>query len=682
MKNTTWILIALVMLAGCSESDTASEAQVSAPEAGISGIDLEYMDTSIRPGDDFFAYVNGTWLKETEIPADKAVYGAFGMLADKSQADVRAIIEGAAAGGHPEGSDLQKVGDLYTSYIDMETRDKIGVAPLHALWDEIDQIQTRDDLAAYFAVANRRGYTAPFSLGQLIDFKNPDAYLMTTWQSGLGLPEREYYLKDDEKSQVLLAQYRDHVETMLALAEHASPAAAAELVLALEGRFAEQHLRKEEAREWTKRYKLMNQAELAELMPAFSWTRYLSEAGLSEIDHIMMPMIDYLQALDGIIVDTSLDDWKTWLKWAALNDTAGRLNQALYDQHFSFFGTVLSGRETPRPAWRRGVSTVDRAVGEVVGKIYVEQHFPAEAKTRMEGLVANLIRAYEKSIRELDWMSEPTRVEALDKLASFTTKIGYPDEWRDYSALQIKRDDLFGNLQRVAMTNYDRDLARHGEPVDRGEWGMSPQTVNAYYRPTLNEIVFPAAILQPPFFNLQADDAVNYGAIGAVIGHEIGHGFDDQGSQFDGKGMLRNWWTDQDREEFTRRTSNLVDQYNAFHPFEDLSLNGEYTLGENIGDLGGISIGLLAYKLSLEGEPAPVIDGFTGVQRVFLGFGQVWRSKSREESIRQQVATGVHSPAKYRTNGPVRNVPEFYEAFSVAPEDALYLAPEDRVKIW
>jgi putative endopeptidase len=361
---------------------------------------------------------------------------------------------------------------------------------------------------------------------------------------------------------------------------------------------------------------------------------------------------------------------------------AGRLSEELDAQNFEFYGKILTGTPEQRPMWRRGVATVNGTLGEVVGKVYVKRHFPAEAKERMLTLVGNLISAYEKSIKELDWMTEETKTQALDKLSKFTPKIGYPDEWRDYSALAIEPDDLYGNLQRAAEAEYQRQLNRQGGPVDRSEWGITPQTVNAYYSPPLNEIVFPAAILQPPFFNMAADDAVNYGAIGAVIGHEIGHGFDDSGSTFDGDGVLRNWWTDEDRREFEKRTAKLVDQYSAFRPFDDLAVNGEFTLGENIGDLGGISIGLLAYKLSLQGAEAPVIDGLTGVQRVFLGYAQVWRAKSREEAMRVRIATDPHSPPRYRTNGAVRNVPEFYEAFDVAADDALYLPPEERVKIW
>jgi putative endopeptidase len=389
-----------------------------------------------------------------------------------------------------------------------------------------------------------------------------------------------------------------------------------------------------------------------------------------------------MRALDGIITDTDLSTWKTYLYWSALNIAASKLTTAIDEQNFEFFGKTLSGTKQQRALWRRGVNAVNGTLGEVVGKVYVKRHFPPEAKERMLTLVGNLVNAYAKSIKELEWMSEGTKAEALDKLSKLTPKIGYPDEWRDYSALDIEADDFYGNMERASLAEYQRRLDRHNGPVDRAEWRMTPQTVNAGYGSLLNEILFPAAILQPPFFNLEADDAVNYGGIGAVIGHEIGHGFDDSGSTFDGDGVMRNWWTDSDRAEFEKRTGKLIDQYDAFLPFDDLSVNGEFTLGENIGDLGGISIGLLAYQMSLQGEEPPVIDGFTGAQRVFLGFGQVWNGKYRDETLRLQIETDPHAPGMYRANGAVRNVPEFYEAFDVSADDALYLAPEDRVKIW
>jgi putative endopeptidase len=676
---------ALLIIAACGQKaeQPAAEAPVAdEPVALISGIDVSGMDTSVRPGDDFFAYVNGTWVKETEMPADKARYGVFDKLRDESQEAVKVIIEQSATGDFAKGTDEQKVGDLYNSYLDWDTRNAKGIEPLQPELDRISAISSHDELAVYFAEATKRALDAPFGVGQLPDPKDPQRYAIAAGQSGLGLPDREYYLKDDEKFEEIRNKYVAHIAKMFDLAGLADGAAAADTIMALETRIAAEHMTKEQSRRYLENYKKVELAELPALMPNFNWDGFLAELEISNVPFIGVFTMDYLKALDGIITDTDLDTWKTYLTWSALNNTAGRLTRDLDVQNFEFYGKVLSGTEEQREDWRRATNLVDGTVGEVVGKVYVKRHFPPEAKERMLGLVGNLVKAYEKSIKELDWMTDTTKAEALDKLSKFHPMVGYPDKWRDYSALDIEADDLYGNIERAALAEFRRQRDRHDGPVDKLEWGINPQTVNAYYHPLNNQIVFPAAILQPPFFNMEADDAVNYGAIGAVIGHEIGHGFDDSGSTFDGDGVLRNWWTDEDRAAFEERTGALVSQYDEFRPFEDLAVNGEFTQGENIGDLGGITIGLLAYQMSLDGQEPPVIDGFSGVQRVFLGFGQVWRGIIRDEAMRTQIATDPHSPAVYRTNGPVRNVPEWYEAFEVAEADALYLPPEERVKIW
>ena len=672
---------AMTALAACGQSQ-APEATADAGDKPLgSGLVLENMDKSVHPGDDFFAYMNGAWVDQTEIPSDRSTYGGFGILRDEAQEDVKVIIEKSATGDFPVGSDEQMVGDMYRSYLDIETRNERGLDPLEPELERIAAIEDHDDLAVYFAAAVKRGFDVPFVLGQYADLKDPNYYMMYTWQGGLGLPDREYYFNDDETSVDIRDKYRAHVETMLDMAGQPNPAEAAETIMALETRMAEAHMTKEAARDLAKNYAKFPLDELGELMPNFNWDGYIAEAGIGEIDGLVVMMQDHMRSLDTIIAETDVATWQTYLNWVALNTVASRLSEEFDQQNFEFYGRVLEGTEEQRPMWRRAVNTVNSTLGELVGKVYVKEHFPPEAKARMEELVANLIRAYEKSIRELDWMGEETKAEALDKLSKFTPKIGYPDTWREYE-FDIAADDLYGNLERATLAEYARQLERQGGPVDRSEWGMTPQTVNAYYSPPLNEIVFPAAILQPPFFNLEADDAVNYGAIGAVIGHEIGHGFDDKGSTFDGDGSIRNWWTDEDRAEFEKRTAKLIGQYDAFAPFDDLNVNGEFTLGENIGDLGGITIGLLAYKMSLAGEEPPVIDGFTGIQRVFLGYSQVWRNKYRDEALRTQIQTDPHAPSKYRANGAVRNVPEWYEAFDVTEEHDLYLPPEDRVKIW
>ena len=682
MKKPILGAAALLVLAACSQEQPASQQVADEAPALKSGINLEAMDTSVRPGDDFFSYVNGTWVEETEIPADKPSYGVGYMLYEEAQENVKAIIETSATGDFAKGTDEQKVGDLYKSYMDMEARNANGVKPLQPLLDQIDALENHDDLAVFMANAGRRGIEMPLYVNQFEDLKDPKHYAMNVFQGGLGLPDREYYFNEDEKSEETRAKYLAHIEKMFDLAGFDGGAATASTIMALETRIAGKHIKKEDARNWAGNYNKVAITDLGDIMPRFNWDGYLDEAGIADIGSVVIYMTGYLGELDEIIQATDIDTWKSYLRWATLNTMAGRLSAELDDQNFDFYSRTLSGVEEQPPMWRRGVNVVNGSLGEVVGKVYVNKHFPPEAKARMLELVGNLIGAYEKSIKELEWMGDETRAEALDKLSKFTPKIGYPDEWRDYSAITIEPDDLAGNLERAALAEYQRQVNRQGGPVDKNEWGMSPQTVNAYYNPAGNEIVFPAAILQAPFFDLAADDAVNYGSIGAIIGHELGHGFDDKGSTFDGDGALRNWWTDEDRAEFEKRTDRLVTQYDEFAPFDDLHVNGTFTLGENIGDLGGVSIALLAYKLSLDGKEAPVIDGFTGEQRVLLGYAQGWRSKSRDEALRRRIQTDPHSPPVYRTNGVVRNVPEFYEAFDVKKGDALYLAPEERVKIW
>lgn len=661
----------------CKTDAPAEEAQEYA-----SGLYLEYMDTTVNPGDDFQMFVNGKWIDETEIPSDKSSFGIGMILHEQSQDNVKSIIEYASESDNKDGTDEQKVGGLYASYLDMETRNALGIDPLSAEFEKIESIQDHTDLAKYFAYANKAGYDAPFGMFIMADLKKPEEHALYTWQGGLGLPDREYYLKEDEKSVSLRQSYEEHVAKMLGLAKIENAEAAAGSIMALETKMAAQHMKKEDTRDMMRLYNAVPVDSLNDLMPKFAWKEYMAEAGTGgKVDFVVVPQLDYSREVDNIIQSTSIGDWKTYLKWSVINHTASRLSEDFDNQNFEFYGKTMRGIKEQRPMWRRAVGVVNGNIGEVVGKVYVKKHFPPEAKERMVTLVDNLLKAYEASIKELDWMGEETKKQALDKLAKFTPKIGYPDEWKEYPA-EIKEDDLFGNLMRSEMAEYDRQLAKLGQPVDKKEWGMTPQTVNAYYNPTQNEIVFPAAILQPPYFDMAADDAVNYGAIGGVIGHEIGHGFDDQGSTFDGDGVLRNWWTDADREEFKKRTNALVAQYDGFKVFDDLNVNGEFTLGENIGDLGGLSIALKAYKMSLEGKEAPVMDGYTGVQRVFMGWAQAWRKKSREEAMRMQISTDPHSPAAFRVNGVVRNIPEFYEAFNIGEGSGLYLAPEERVKIW
>lgn len=689
MVRSLLSLSVVMALAACSPQPIETSVnsipieEASTPvKALASGIIKQNMDTSVKPGNDFFNYVNGSWVKNITIPADKSSYGSFQILRDESQEDVMAIIKSSAEGDFKKGSDEQKVGDFYRAYMDNETRNALGMTPLKSELAMIDAISDYTQLASYFAYANRYGFGSPFAIGQAPDFKAPESYMIYTWQSGLGLPDKDYYFKDDEASQKIRDAYVKHIEKMFTLAGFDKPADSAAMLMKLETHIAELHMKKEDTRNWAANYNKVAVTDLNELMPKFDWNTFLTQAQLGSLENVVVLQTDFMKNIDGLIAETSLADWKTFLKWGLLNASASRLNDEIDQANFEFYSKVLYGVEEQRPQWRRAVDLVNGNVGEVIGKVYVKQHFPPEAKARMLEMVNNLLLAYKESIEDLDWMTDETRAQALDKLSKFTVKIGYPDEWKDYSALTVEANDLFGNMKRSADVQYAEMLKKQGGPVWKHEWSMTPQTVNAYYNPTQNEIVFPAAILQPPFFDMNAEDAVNYGGIGAVIGHEIGHGFDDSGSTFDGNGVLRNWWTDEDRKEFENRTAALIAQYDAFEALPDLHVNGKYTLGENIGDLGGISIALKAYHMSLKGKEAPVMDGFTGDQRVFIGFGQVWAGKYRDEALRSRVQTDSHSPAQFRANGSVRNVPEFYEAFDIQPEDALYLPPEQRVKIW
>lgn len=668
------IVFGILTLASCGKSDKNDEL--------YSGILLKNMDTLVKPGDNFTAYVNGAWMKRTQIPADKSSYGAGDIVDDKAREDVKAIIEESAKGDFKDGSNEQKIGDLYESYMDMKARDAKGINPIMPDLKKIDAIATYSDLAAFFGNGGRKGIMAPLAVGVTEDFKDPKNYMLYTWQGGIGLPEREYYLLTDAKSKDLRAKYQTHIANMLKLGGIDNGVEKAAKIMALETLIASKHMKKEDTRNMAALYNKYAVKDLIKLAPDFDWNAMLTNAGIKNRDSIVVTQIEYVKAMNGIVKSTPLDTWKDYLKWAVISNAASSLNTALDNENFNFYGKILYGKPEQQPQWKRAVNVVNGALGEVVGEVYVKKHFTPEAKERMTELVRNLLKAYEESIKNLDWMTPDTKKEALNKVKKFMLKIGYPDKWRDYSNLKIVKGDLYGNIERADEFEYNRQLNKLGKPVDRAEWGMTPQTVNAYYNPTLNEIVFSAAILQPPYFDMKADDAVNYGSIGAVIGHEIGHGFDDQGSTFDGDGVMRNWWTPKDLEAFKKRTGALVSQYNEFKVFPDLNVNGTYTLGENIGDLGGLTIALKAYKMSLKGKPAPVMDGFTGEQRVFLGWGQVWSDKSREESLRNQVASDPHSPSQFRVNGTVRNIPEWYTAFNVKPGDSLYLAPEKRVKIW
>ncbi|WP_241385017.1 M13 family metallopeptidase [Rhodococcus sp. CH91] len=646
-----------------------------------SGIDLGHVDERVRPQDDLFEHVNGRWLAEHEIPADRALDGAFRTLADKAEVDVRTIIEEAAASGAAPGSDARKIGDLFTSFMDTEAIEAAGLDPIRDELGAVSGAADRGALAAVLGRLQRAGVTGALVHYVDTDSKNSQRYLMHVSQGGLGLPDESYYR--EERYAEIRKQYTAHIGRMFALADLPYDAAR---VVELETKLASGHWDVVKRRDADLSYNLLTFDSLLTDLPQFDWAGWITASGATteQWAEIVVRQPSFLEVFAGLWADEELDDWKAWATWRVLRARAPYLSESFVEENFAFYGRTLTGTQEIRDRWKRGVSLVQDLLGEAVGKLYVERHFPAEAKTRMQVLVDNLIEAYRQSITGLEWMSPATREAALRKLEKFTPKVGYPDTWRDYSAVTITPDDVVGNYRSGYAAEYDRDLGKLGGPVDRGEWFMTPQTVNAYYNPGMNEIVFPAAILQPPFFDLYADDAANYGGIGAVIGHEIGHGFDDQGAKYDGDGNLENWWTDSDREEFGKRTAALIAQYDQFEPkaLPGQRVNGSFTIGENIGDLGGLSIALKAYEIALDGKPAPVVDGLTGLQRVFFGWAQVWRTKVRDEEASRRLAVDPHSPPEFRCNGVVRNIDAFYDAFDVHEGDGLYLEPTERVRIW
>ncbi len=674
------------LLAACGEPPPpaagTTDAAATPPPLGL-GVDRDNMSGDVRPQDDFFEFVNGGWLAEAEIPGDRSRWGSFDELAEAAEQQVLAIVtEAAADADAPAGADRRKIGDLFNAFMDEATIEARGLEPLDELMTAIDALDSHAALAAFWGNSRRSATGAPvaFSVGQ--DQGQTDRYITQVGQSGLGLPDREFYLGEDERSQTLLARYRTHVARMLELAGHAAPEDAAARIVALETRIAEAHWTRVQNRDRTLTYNLLPFDELPALAPGFDWSGWLAAGDVSGIDEIVVRQPDYLTALATLQADTPIADWQDYHRFHLLRSHAGYLPAAFVEENFDFYGRTLNGQPDMRPREKRAVALVQRLLGFAVGQEYVARHFQPEAKARMDAMVANIKVAFGEAIDELDWMTEATKEEARAKLARFNTKIGYPDVWRDYDCLEIDASDLVGNVQRGRACEHTRNIERLGQPVDRDEWFMTPQTVNAYYSSTMNEIVFPAAILQPPFFNVDADDAVNYGAIGAVIGHEITHGFDDQGRRSDGEGNLRDWWTEEDEAQFRARAQRMIDQYNTFEPVEGMTINGALSLGENIADLGGLTVAYRAYQLSLGGQAAPVIDGFTGSQRVFLGWGQVWRIVYREEALRRQLMTGPHSPGRYRVIGVLSNMPEFYAAFGVEPGDGMYRAEDVRVKIW
>jgi endothelin-converting enzyme len=688
MKKLSFALAAALLMTACQQqssepnSMSAEKPAASTMEAPalVSGIDTQGFDSTVRPQDDFYQYVNGQWLAKTEIPADKSNYGSFTKLADDADQNIRSLVEEVSQESSvAAGSAEQKIRDFYNAYM---AGTEAGAAALQTELDQIDSIQSLDDFYRVAGSLARLSVNAPFGGGIFSDSKDPNVNVVYLGQAGLTLPDRDYYLEDEERYSKGRDLFLTYAEGIFQCLGDDNGAARAQSLLDFERQLAEVQWTREENRDPDKRYNPKSPAELAAMAPQTNFTAYFEGAGVPSRDVYVVSQPSYMEAADKIVASTPLNVLKDYLRFQTVESFATVLGKEYFTLWFDFHRKGLQGQEEPREQWKRALDTMDGYMGELLGQVYVKRHFNAEAKTRMQGMISNLVKAYDQSIQNLDWMSAETKTQAQDKLSKFNPKIGYPDDWRNYSDLTVVEGDLVGNIRSARLWQADQEVAKLDKPVDKNEWFMSPQTVNAYYNPLWNEIVFPAAILQPPFFNMTADDAVNYGGIGAVIGHEIGHGFDDSGRKFAGDGSLTDWWTEADASEFEIRKNKLAAQYDNFIAIEDLPINGQFTSGENIGDLGGLSIAYKAYKLSLDGKEAPVIDGLTGDQRFFMGWAQVWRRLYRDEELKRRLTVDPHSPSKARTNVVVSNIPAFIAAFDVKEGDGMYLSPEDQVKIW
>ncbi|HWT11967.1 MAG TPA: M13 family metallopeptidase [Allosphingosinicella sp.] len=680
MHKSRLALAAAILLAGTAPilaqpADPAPAAAAGKARYGSWGVDLEGRDPAFRPGDDFYRYANNSWFRRNPIPADRTGYSLWTVLDEEIEQQLKAIVE---SGGSDPVS--RQVGDFYASWMDEAGIEGRGIAAARPYLDRIASVSSREELLRLFATP---GFPAPLGLGIIPDPADPTRYTAFASQAGLGMPNRDYYLREGEQYDRYRAAYRDYVVTLHRLAGIANPEARADAIIALERRIAEAHWTPERQRDIQQIYNPMNRDQLNALAPQFDWTPTLQQLGLGEVPTVVAAETTAIAAIGQMLESVPLDTWKDWLTFHFLSANAAYLPRAFDEANFNFYSRTLRGVERQRDRWKRGIGLVNGVLGEAVGRIYVERHFPAESRRQTNELIANLRAAFQERLQRLDWMDEETRAQALAKLETFEPRIGHPERFIDYSSIRVDRGDLLGNVMRSSEFDWNLQVSRLGGPVDRGLWNMKPQTINAQYNPLLNQITFPAGILQPPFFDPNADPAVNYGAIGAVIGHEIGHGFDDQGRQFDATGRIRDWWTAASAERFRERAARLGAQYNAYQPLPGLNVNGELTMGENIGDLGGLEMAYAAYRrhVAQHGEP-PVIDGLTGDQRFFLAFAQVWRSQLREGTLRERVLTDEHSPPEYRVNGVVRNVDAWYRAFNVQPGDRLYLPPEQRVRIW
>ncbi len=647
----------------------------------VSGVERENFDTSVAPEEDFFRYVNGQWLAKTKIPADQSNYGAFTALDIETKEAIKKIIEEASLDKNPSAI-AKQVGDFYRSYTDIGQRNQAGLKPIQGMLNQIKAVRSKTELVQVAGKLSRRGVSSFYGFYIEPDAKRSEQYAIYINQDGTTLPDRDYYLEDAERYQTTLAAYSQFIEKMLTQLDWPKPAEAASEIIALERAFAQSQWTQVELRDPLKAYNKMPSSALTTEFPELRWSDYATAAGLPTGLDVIVGQPSFMTGASNILNESELDTLKSYLAFQLIDTYAPLLSESLERLHFDFHETTLSGVTEQEPLWRRGVDACNGLLGMPVGQLYVAKYFSPKSKEKMNTLVKNLMVAFEKRIDQLEWMGNGTKMKAKEKLSLFTPKIGYPDVWKDYSGVKVVPDDIIANMGEISEFERNYQINKLGKPINRNEWFMSPQTVNAYYNPLMNEIVFPAAILQPPFFNLEADDAVNYGGIGAVIGHEISHGFDDSGRKYDGKGNLVNWWTTNDQEEFETRSSKLVKQYDAFKPFPTESVNGKFTLGENIGDLGGMSVAYTAYQLSLQGKVAPVMDGFSGDQRFFIGWAQVWRRKYRDEELKKRLLTDPHSPSQYRCNGIVANLDPFYAAFMIKPDSKMHIDLDKRVRIW
>ena len=680
MHKSRFAVLAAVLLAGTAPilaQPAADQAAAPATKTryGTWGVDLAGRDLSIKPGDDFWRFANNSWFQRNPIPADRTGYSLWTVLDEDIERQLRAIVE--SGGADPVG---RQVGDFYASWMDESGVEARGIAAARPWLDRIAAVRGRDELLRLFAMP---GYPAPVGISILPDPADPTRYTAAASQAGLGMPNRDYYLREGEQYDRYRAAYRDYIVTLHRLAGIAQPEAKADAIIALERRIAEAHWEPARQRDIQQIYNPMSRDQLNQLAPQFNWTATLQQLGLGNVQTVIAAETTAITAIGQMLDSVPLDTWKDWMTFHFLSANAPYLPRAFDEANFNFYSHTLRGVERQRDRWKRGLGLLNGALGEAVGRLYVERHFPAESRRQMDELIGNLRSAFQERLQRLEWMDEATRAQALAKLETFEPRIGHPERFIDYSPIRVDRADLLGNVIRAGEFDWNLQVSRLGGPVDRGLWGMNPQTINASYNPLLNQITFPAGILQPPFFDPNADPAANYGAIGAVIGHEIGHGFDDQGRRFDATGRIRDWWTESSSQRFSERATRLGTQYDSYEPLPNLRVNGELTMGENIGDLGGVEMAYAAYRrhVAQHGEPA-VIDGLTGDQRFFLAFAQVWRSQLREGTLRERVLTDEHSPPEYRVNGVVRNVDAWYRAFNIQPGDRLYLPPEQRVRIW